>query len=384
MKILFVSAVLPYPLHSGGQIRIYNLLKRLSGKHEIHLFSFIRSEKEKEYLSKLSFCKRVVTVMRGHAWQPKYLWGTLTNSYPFLWNTYHNSQMLSLLSDEVSRGAYDLIHIEPGYVWPSIPTEHKIPIVIAEHNIEHDVYRGYAKQFSVLPLRPFLSLDVAKMTVWEKRSWSAATRIISVSETDKAQIELTVGPQKVSVVPNGVDTHTFPYFPKKKVSKDLTFLYVGNFLWMENRDAAEHLVADWWPAIAQAYPGARLRIVGKNAPRGQYFVGGVENIQDELHAADIMLAPIRIGGGTKYKILEAMASGLPVITTTEGLLGMRGTHGKEIFLAKTATDVLQSIADILVDPKRLALIRDARKLVEKEYSWDMIAQKQDTLWNSLS
>ena len=131
MKVLFVSAVLPYPLYSGGQIRIYNLLKRLAKKHEIHLYSFIRSEKEKEYVSNLSFCKTVTTVLRGRAWQPKYLLKTLTNPYPFLWNTYHNSEMLSLLSDEIAKGQYDLIHIEPGYVWPSIPTEHKIPIVIA-------------------------------------------------------------------------------------------------------------------------------------------------------------------------------------------------------------------------------------------------------------
>ena len=131
MKVLFVSAVLPYPLYSGGQIRIYNLLKRLGKKHEIHLYSFIRSDKEKEYISELSFCKTVTTVLRGHAWRPNYLLKTITSSYPFLWNTYHNSDMLSFLSDEIAKGGYDCIHIEPGYVWPSIPTEHKIPIVIA-------------------------------------------------------------------------------------------------------------------------------------------------------------------------------------------------------------------------------------------------------------
>ena len=142
MKILFVSAVLPYPLHSGGQIRIYNLLKRLVDTHEIHLYSFIRSETEKKYLPDLRFCKSVTTVLRGRVWQPKYIYKTLTGSLPLLWSSYHNSRMVGFLADEISLGNYDLIHIEPGYVWPSVPTQHRVPIVVAEHNIEHEVYKN--------------------------------------------------------------------------------------------------------------------------------------------------------------------------------------------------------------------------------------------------
>ena len=383
MKILFVSAVLPYPLYSGGQIRIYNLLKRLAEKHEIHLYSFIRSDKEKEYLPKLSFCKKVVTIHRGHAWQPKYVFKTLTGSYPFLWNTYHNSEMQSLLSDEIVKGQYDLIHIEPGYVWPSIPTEHKIPIVIAEHNIEHEVYAGFAKQFSVAPLRPFMSLDVAKMAKWEQRSWQQSAGIVAVSEDDKKYISQYSGGKPVTVVPNGVDTKLFAFHPKKNFpEKGMIFLYVGNFLWMENRDAADHIVRDLWPAIKEKYPEATLRIVGKNAPAGQYFIGNVQNIQDELYNADIMLAPIRIGGGTKYKLLESMAAGLPVITSFTGAKGMAGADKKQFLLAESAADVLESIEYLRSDSQRRTLVQNARALVEKDYSWALIASSLDTVWQS--
>lgn len=377
MKILFLSAVLPYPLHSGGQIRIYNLLKRLSRTHEIHLFSFIRSENEKKEFSHLSFCKRVITVMRGRVWQPKYLLKTLTSTYPLLWASYHNTEMLSLLADELVRGKYDLIHIEPGYVWPSIPSEHRVPIVVSEHNIEHTVYEAYAKQFSIGVLRPLLSRDVIKMKTWQNYVWKRASHIITVSESDRSAI----GQTNVSVVPNGVDTKVFTFFPKKTIFKQhITFLYVGNFRWMENRDAAEHIIRDYWPVIVKKYPEARLRIVGKNAPNGPYYVGSVENIQDELKAADIMLAPIRIGGGTKYKILEAMASGLPVITSFLGVTGMEGAHKKHFIVAESAGDVLESIAFLLDNTKRLNIVTAARKLIEKEYSWDTIAQKQDHVW----
>lgn len=380
MKILFVSAVLPYPLYSGGQIRIYNLLKRLSTIHEIHLFSFIRSADEKEELSHVSFCRRVVTVVRGRVWQPKYLFKTISTSYPLLWSSYHNSEMLSLLSDELARGGYDLVHLEPGYVWPSLP-QSNTPVVVCEHNIEHLVYEGYVRQFPISVLRPFLSLDVAKMTKWETRVWKEATRIVSVSEADRNAIAQSVSPEKISVVSNGVDTETFLFRPKKQWdSKKLTFLYVGDFRWMENKDAAEHLIRDWWPAIQAKYPGSRLRIVGKNAPKGQYFVGAVDDIQEELHAADALLAPIRIGGGTKYKILEAMAAGAPVITTKLGIEGMHAVHQKHVLLAETPEEVLPLLGALADMKKRMAITAAARKLVETRYSWDMIAGALDTAW----
>ncbi len=377
MKVLFVSAVLPYPLHSGGQIRIYNLLKRLGQKHEIHLFAFIRSEEEKKYLPKLSFCKSVHTVLRGRAWQPKYLWNTLTGTYPLLWSSYHSSEMLALLSSDVAGGNYNLIHIEPGYVWPAIPTEHRIPIVIAEHNIEHRVYSAYTAHFSLLPLKPFLRMDVAKMKRWEQRVWKEAAHVVTVSESDRSAI----GQANVSVVPNGVDTTSFVFRPKKMMGKPLTFLYVGNFRWMENRDAAEHIIRDIWPVIRAQYPDARLRIVGDHAPGGQYYVGRVDDIHKEFEGADILLAPIRIGGGTKYKILEAMASGLPVITSSLGIEGM-DTHS--VLIAHTPEEAVQSVHTLENNTKRMQLVERARHIIEKEYSWDMIARKLDDVWNSLS
>ncbi len=379
MKILFVSAVLPYPLHSGGQIRIYNLLKRLSSKHEIHLYAFIRSAGEKEYLSELSFCKSVTPVLRGRVWQSKYLLKALTGSYPLLWASYHNSDMLAALADEVSTGNYDLIHIEPGYVWPSIPTEHRIPTVVGEHNIEHTVYESYAKRFRIGMLRPFLLRDVIKMKTWQRHVWKRAARIITVSESDKAYIQQL----NVSVVPNGVDTKSFTFRPKKRMAKNPTFLYVGNFRWIENRDAADNIIRDFWPAIKEKYPDANLRIVGKNAPKGEYFIGEVGSIADELHKADIMLAPIRVGGGTKYKILEAMAAGLPVITTAQGIEGMNGEDKKHFLIAESAYDVLASIAYLRNDTTRTELVKNARALIEKEYSWEIIAQKLDHVWTSL-
>ncbi len=362
MNILFVSAVLPYPLHSGGQIRIYHLLKRLSRKHEITLYAFIRSQEEKKYLSELSFCKKVITVMRGNVWQPKYLWKTLTSSYPLLWSSYHNAEMLSRLAEEKD---HDLIHIEPGYVWPCVP-QLGMPVVIAEHNVEHEIYAGFAGKswFS-----PFLRLDIAKMRYWESRVWKEAAKIIAVSEDDAGEIRRLSG-KPVEVVSNGVDVPSFPFRPKKH-GNALTFLFVGNFRWLENRDAAENILKNYWPVIKKQYPHATLRIVGKGAPDGE-----VKNIADEFHAADVLLAPIRIGGGTKFKILEAMASGLPVVTTT---IGAAGFDKRALWIEDTPEAL--DVRAVLADSEK---IHRARKSIEQAYNWDTIAEKLDRIWTSLS
>jgi len=365
MKILFVSAVLPYPLHSGGQIRIYNLLKRLSKKHEIHLYAFIRSDKEKEYIPELSFCKKVITVLRGRGLQPKYILKSIVGSYPILWEGYHNSEMLSLLSDEIVKGKYDLVHIEPGYVWPSIPTEHRTPIVVAEHNVEHEVYRQYVDAFPVSFLKPFLSIDVSKMIAWEKRCWDEAAKVVVVSENDQRKI------RNSEVIPNGVDISSFAFRPKKVLSKNLTFLYVGNFRWMENKDAAENITNNYWPVIKKNYPNATLRIVGQGAPDGP-----ITSIQDELANTDILLAPIRVGGGTKFKILEAMAEGVPVITTS---LGASGIDKNVLWIADTPDEL--DIRTVLAGSTK---VKKARQLIEDVYNWDTIVKALDTVWNSLS
>src|SRR3990167_5264744 len=101
MKILFISALLPYPLHSGGAVRVYNLLKRLGVSHEITLATFLRNDKEREYVSKLPFCKKIETVMRGHAWQPGYVAKSIFSTYPLLFTSYQNKTMKQYIASEL-------------------------------------------------------------------------------------------------------------------------------------------------------------------------------------------------------------------------------------------------------------------------------------------
>ena len=391
MNILVVSAVLPYPLYSGGQIRLYNLLRILSHDHTIHLVAYIRDESEKKYLSDLSFCSSVCTVKRGGAWQPKYILKTGFSRYPFLYETYNIPEAKREIQEVLDSEKIDLIHVEPSYVWLGLPHTN-IPIVAVEHNIEHEVYAKYAKNVRFAPLRWLLDFDIKKMIQAEETVWKSVSSIVSVSKQNKFFIQKSIPDVRVNVVRNGVDLNVFSYQKTKDLKSDPIFLYVGNFAWMENRDAVEYLVLTLWPKILERYKNATLRIVGKSLldalririqGKNIAVLENVERIQDELQNATIMLAPIRIGGGTKYKILEAMASGLPVITTTLGSEGLDSRHGENVLIANTVDETLIAVDTLVKSPVKYNTIRkNARKLIETKYSFEGIAKELDAVWRN--
>lgn len=389
MKILFASALMPYPLYSGGQVRVYNLLSRLGQKHEITLVTFLRNLSEKRYEYDLPFVRKIITAYRGHAWQPGYVVRSVMGPKPLLLTSYDHAVLREEIKNELAAGAYDLIHIEPWYVWPSLP-ETRIPMVIATHNIEYAVYTEYVRRLRFVPIRPWYYWDVLKLRYWEERVWKRASEVIAVSEDDASVIRKNVGSAApVNVVPNGVDVVSFR-FEMKKTGDAPVFLFVGSFTWMQNRDAVAWLAKSIWPTLRKRYPRAMLRIVGRSMPSSLrklvenhqvMLFEHIETIEDELHNADVLIAPIRVGGGTSFKILEAMASGLPVVTTSLGATGLKVSHGKELFIANTEAEIIAAVDILLASfKKRSEITRNGRKTIEREYAWDNIANTLDRVW----
>lgn len=389
MNILFISALMPYPLYSGGQVRIYNLLSRLSRTHDITLVTFLRDNQEKLYEKNLRFCKKIITWYRGHAWQPGYVARSVVGFTPLLLTSYDHAGLREEVAAELSRGQYDLVHIEPWYVWPSVPVT-AIPVIAATHNIEYGVYAQYARTLRFMPIRPFYYWDVVKLRLWEERIWKRASRVVAVSPQDARVIQETIGsPTSVSIVPNGVDISSFRFAVKKNIDAPV-FLFVGSFTWVQNQDAVRWLVTSIWPKLKDTHQGSQLRIVGRGMPAAiRKLVTNhrvtihehVEDIEKELHEADLLLAPIRIGGGTSFKILEAMASGLPVVTTTLGATGLKVADGKELMIGDTQDQFVRVVESLLASPKkRQEIARSARRIIEREYTWDSIAKTMDRLW----
>ncbi len=386
-----ITPYLPYPLFSGGQIRSYNLLKNLAQKHEITLFSFIRRDEEKKYIDELlKFCSRVEVFKRRPAWSLTNILFAGGSLYPFLVAIYYSRKLRRKIAQELAQNKYDLIHAETFYVMPNIPHT-DVPKLLVEQTIEYLVYQHFVQEFQFFPLKPLLYFDVFKIKFWEKHFWQGADRVIAMSEADKSVMEKDVPGLRVDIVPNGVDAAVFA---RVKPEEHLvpTVLFVGNFRWLQNREAVLLLVNEIWPKIKEKIGRARLWIVGrnptetiKNLAQEDIFVDeSVENIEEAYKRADLLLAPLLGGGGTRFKILEAMASGLPVVTTPVGIEGITARDGQEVLIAQTPAELAQAALRFLRDkPLAEKISGAARNLICRQYGWQGIAQSLDRIYQEV-
>ena len=207
MKILMISSYLPYPLFSGGHVRLFNILKELSKKHKITLICEKRDYQTKEDEAVVrKYCDRIFTVPRVKQWSLRNILKTGVSFYPFLLIGHTNKLMNRQIKEMLDNEKFDLIHAETFYIMQNIPKTN-IPVVLVEHNIEYLVYKRYADQSSIIA-KTILYADVLKMKFWEKRFWGKAGRLVAVSEEEKNVMEQE-GIKNVSVVPNGVDIAEF-------------------------------------------------------------------------------------------------------------------------------------------------------------------------------
>lgn len=391
MKVLMLTPYLPYPLVSGGQIRTYNLLKHLSKDHDITLFALIKNNKERVYLKELEkYCKKIELFKRTE--NPFVLRNILLagfSPYPFVVTRNLPLGMKRAVKEELMRGKYDLIHAETFYMMPNIPPT-TVPTILAEQTIEYLGYLDYTLKKAKPLLRPLLAVDVAKIKYWERHYWKKADKLITMSEEDKGFIERELGvPVNCSVVANGVDLEFFSKV-KKHLPSDPTVLFVGTFKWLPNIEAVDELVKKIWPKIRAALPTARLKIVGfsptdkiKSYGRDSSIevLGGIDDIREAFAGAHILLAPIRSGKGTRYKVLEAMITGTPVVATTLAVEGLDIKNGREVLVADSAQGLSDAAVKLLKDPSLQKEMAEAgRRVVRRGYSWDIIAKVLDQVY----
>ncbi len=389
MKILMLTPYLPYPLFSGGQIRTYNLLKNLSKKHQITLFSFIRNKNEKEYVDKLKeFCVDVKVFLKRPPWSITSLALSAVTVYPLVVCLYLKRSLTVEIQKAINREKFDLIHAETFYVMPNIPPNN-IPTILVEQTIEYLVYQHYTETVGFLPQKLLMDFDVMKIRFWEKNYWHKASRVVAMSLADKKVMQSLIPQLKVDLVPNGVDTDFFIKSNKERNRKEKTILFVGNFKWLQNREAVMILVKEIWPKIMKKIPDAKLWIVGRYptpdilqyASKSIIISSDIVDIKDAYNKSDIMLAPIYGPGGTRYKILEAMATGLPVVTTPTGIEGLGARHRIEAFIGENATDLAEGTVKVLTQNLLYQkLVLNGRKLVEENFNWKIITRNLDNIY----
>lgn len=396
MKILMLTPYLPYPPSSGGQIRTFNLLKYLSKNNNITLISLYKTDEEKKYISEIEkFCTRIIACKRAEKpWQPINIIKAVFGLHPFLVVRNFSEEAERVVKKLLSEEQFDVIHAETFYVMPHLP-ETKIPVLLVEQTIEYQVYLHFVESLPFI-IRPLFYLDIFKLTFWERYYWRKASLVSTVSLADLNKIRDLEPKTNLSVVPNGAgeDMMNIPL-----ISRNLshpTLLFVGHFSWLQNSEATEILWNYIFPLVKKKIKGASLIIAGQKAKEKlrltpQHDAHIIDLVPDDKETvrklyteATLLIAPIHGPGGTRLKILAALAAGLPIISTRTGIEGLDLADNRTVLLAEKPEEFADNVISILSDKEKFNRIqKNAYTLVREKYNWEKIAQQLEQYYTTL-
>lgn len=393
-----LTPYLPYPPSSGGQVRSYNLIKHLSKNHEIYLVSLIKSRSEESYKQDLTpYCKEIHLCKRSEsAWTASNILKSIFGKHPFLIVRNFSPEAKEKIKELIEEHHFDLIHAETFYIMPHIP-ETKIPVLLVEQTIEFRVYQHFVHQLRFPFIRPFFYFDIMKLKYWEKYYWKKAELVGAVSREDKEKMEELLPSIESTVIPNAAGEDLLNiYDPKRSAIKPI-FLYQGNFSWLQNIEAAQILVKDIFPIIKKQIPDATCIIAGQSAQAklgeiqeidGVEIIdipsSNVEAVIDVYRKSCIFLAPIEGPGGTRLKILGAMAAGLPVISSPTGISGLKVRDGEDVIIAHNPKQYAKAAVSLLKNKDQYQKIKtNARSVIENIYSWDSVASNLEKSYEKL-
>lgn len=392
MKILMLVPFLPNIKTSGGQTRWYNIIKYLSKSHEITLFSLIKDESERQFIPELEkYCKKVKVFRRPKSpWTIRNILLTGFTWFPFLVIRNFSLEEKKAVQKELKQEKYDIIHAETFYVMPHVPKTN-VPSVLVEQTIEFQVYMHYVINEAPWFLKPLFLIDVIKLRFWEKYFWKKADQLVAVSEEDKLMMQKLIPGINVDIIPNGVDSKYYSAKKIKKKSPPRVLYGVTNFEWLQNVEAVNILIREIWPIIKRNFPKAILWIVGRKIPKDLISLSQsrkdieiTESIPDSRDAylgASVMLTPIRGSGGTRLKILEAMAAGLPVVSTSVGVAGLGVVNGKHALVSDDTKDLAKLTVELLKDKQKAEKIgKNARNYVRSVFDWRFVVSLHDRIY----
>ncbi len=395
MNILFLSTRSPYPLISGHSLRTYHILKGAAQKHNVILVTFVQLEDElkKENLDHLRiFCRAVhpfrVPVDMSKIRLAASLVVNLFSSLPFVAQKYDAPMMREKIREIIKTESIDLIHVDMLPLAIYIDEFKDLPKILVNHNVESiRLHRWYQTEPNVLK-KAYLGIQWPKLRSFERSAMDKFDGCVVVSETDKQLLREMGINNKLFVVPNGTDTEFFK--PRGKAKIENSVLWIGHMDVHTNKDAVLYFWREIYPLLRKRYPQVQMTFVGTAPPKeiadaakedAQIKATGfVEDIRPYVDESAVMVVPIRIGSGTRLKILDAMAMGKAIVSTSVGCEGLNVTHGKNILIADDPEEFTNRTIGLLKNPDmRMSLERNARKLA-KTYDWDLIREKQEIVY----
>ncbi len=391
-----LTPYLPYPPASGGQIRSLNLLKYLSKNNEITLIALYKNDKEKSYSKHLeTYCKKIYLCKRPEKpWQIRNIVKSLLSPLPFLIVRNFSAEAKKTVENLLIHEYFNVIHAETFYIMPHIPKT-STPIFLLEQTIEYEVYQHFVNSLPFY-FRYFFYFDILKLKYWEKYYWKRAFLVGTVSQTDRKLIN-NIDPQiKPVVIPNGAGDEFIGYRLFRKNLEKPILLFLGNFAWLQNTEAVYYLHKEILPKLLKVFPEIKVLIAGQRAV-DKINITEDKNIEivdiptddlklvNEMYSkASIFIAPIFGPGGTRLKILAAMATGLPIISTKTGVTGLLVKNGYHVLIADSPDDFVIKIKLVLTNKELYEKLRiNAYRLVNEVYNWKKIAQKLEIVYEKI-
>jgi sugar transferase (PEP-CTERM/EpsH1 system associated) len=384
MNILYLQTDFPYPPIGGGRSRAFYLIKELAKDSSITLVSFAEVDpqtEEKEVMKQ--YCRDVFVIpfRRHHSLRKLFL--SLFTSVPYKVLQYGSKEFADTVTYQFASNKFDLVFSEHPYLAQYIPSKAEFAL---PQNIElmSTIYER-TRRSGNLRMRLYALSQWRKMQNYELELIRRFGVFIAVDRMEQEIIKEKLPNVKTCLVPNGVDVEYFSPSGQHSSSVPSNIVFTGVFSYYPNEQAAVAFSREVLPRIRKHFPKIRFTIVGKN-PSEQVrrlaedplitVTGYVNDVRPFLENATVVVVPLRIGGGTRLKILEALAMGKPVISTTIGCEGLNVQHGKTILIADTAEEFAVTVVNVLKDTVLAqSLGQEGRRLVEREYRWEVAGDR---------
>jgi sugar transferase (PEP-CTERM/EpsH1 system associated) len=396
MRILFLHSQVPYPQDTGAKIRTFQLLTHLGRHHEVTLACYGTNVEAEDAVAAVRRVTADVLLLpgqtRGKTAEMAALARSLRTGLPFSVSKYVHRSAMAMVMQKTQQAPFAVVHIDQPHLAVTAPPLDYAPRVIHEHNIESQIAKRFYEKTRNPLLKQFMLGQYRRMERFEVGLWKQADHVVTVSDQDREQV-LAVCPDKsITVVENGVDLDYFACTPHPQNSPQL--VYTGSMDWLPNEDAVLYFAAEIFPQIRRCYPDASFTIVGRRPSDkvrrlaqmdGIQVTGTVKDVRPYYGQATVLVVPLRIGGGSRLKILEAMSAGVPVVATSIGCEGLDVQNGEHLLIADEPEQFAQKTIEVLSDQDLQArLSTSARDRVVQKYSWASMADRLASVYNALA
>jgi glycosyltransferase involved in cell wall biosynthesis len=397
LHVVIVDEELPYPATSGKRIRSLNLTLRLARRHLITYLSHRNADRHEAqqaaaFLSQHGIqtvvVDRVVPPKSGPGFYAR-LAANLLSPLPYSVASHDSPALRQAIQAYAAAQHVDLWQCEWTPYARALRDLVGIRRLIVAHNVESQIWQRYYETEANRLKRWYIKRQWRKFEHFERRAFADATRVVAVSAEDAARMGAQFGAPRVDVVDNGVDTAYFR--PASAVRDPARILFLGSLDWRPNLDAVGLLLDDVFPAVTAAEPSARLTLVGRNPPEAlrrrvatranMELFANVADVRPYLAQSGVLAVPLRIGGGSRLKIIEALATGLPVVSTRIGAEGLNLEAEKHLTVVAGVQEMAAALVQCIRAPgPARAMAACGRRVVLEHYDWDVLAEKLERVW----